>query len=225
MGEVGIVMLVMLGSLAVVGGGILLGRHRRQQRTAALQTAADRRGWAFREQVPFNTIPDLDRFELFRPGRSKKLRNVMTSPPGGPRAVVFDYAYTTGGGNSQRRHRQTVFYTTNEELDLPSFSLRPEHFLHRVAGVFGYQDIDLRSRPTFSHLFLLRGELEGRVRSAFTDTVVDFFERRRGTAAAGTGRELLFWRPGGLAKPEEVGTLIDEGLELANRFASKPPQM
>lgn len=221
----GILSIVLIGSVLAVGGGLLLQRQSGRQRAETLRAVAHGLGWAFRDEVPFSTIPDLDRFELFRPGRAKKLTNLMTSPPDGPRAVVFDYAYTTGGGNSQRRHRQTVFYTTSDELSLPSFSLRPENFFHRVAGVFGYQDIDLRSRPTFSHLFLLRGDNDARVRSAFTDTVVDFFERRRGTAAAGTGRELLFWRPGGLAKPEEVGTLIDEGLDLATRYVPGHPKV
>jgi hypothetical protein len=217
MGALGI---VLIGSVLALGGGLLLRRQSGRQRSETMRTVAHRLGWAFREEVPFSTIPDLDRFELFRPGRNKRLNNLMTSPPDGPRAVVFDYAYTTGGGNSQRRHRQTVFYTTSDALSLPSFSLRPEHFFHRVAGVFGYQDIDLRDRPAFSQLFLLRGDQEERVRTAFAGRVADFFERRPGTCAAGVGRELLFWRPRRRAKPEEVQTLIDDGLDLAARFTA-----
>lgn len=216
----GILGIVLIGSVLALGGGLLFQRQSGRQRTEAMRTVAHGLGWAFREEVPFSTIPDLDRFELFRPGRSKRLSNLMTSPPDGPRAVVFDYAYTTGGGNSQRRHKQTVFYTTSDELSLPSFSLRPEHFFHRVAGVFGYQDIDLRDRPGFSQLFLLRGDQEERVRTAFAGRVADFFERRPGACAAGVGRELLFWRHRKRAKPEEIQTLIDEGVDLAARFTA-----
>lgn len=211
---------VVIGAVLAVGAGLLLKRRSELQRTDAMRDVAHRMGWGFREDVPFDTIPDLDRFELFRPGRQKKLSNLMTSPPGGPRAVVFDYAYTTGGGNSQRRHRQTVLYTTSDELDLPSFSLRPENFFHKVAGVFGYRDIDLDSHPEFSRLFLLRGEQEQRVRTAFNDRVAEFFERRAGSAAAGIGRELLFWRPRRTSRPEEVQGFIGEALELADRFAN-----
>jgi hypothetical protein len=163
-------------------------------------------------------IPDLERFELFRPGRNKKLRNLLTSPAGEPRAVLFEYSYTTSSGRSQQTHRQTVLYATSDELRLPSFSLRPENFLHRIAGAFGYQDIDLDGRPEFSRMFLLRGEHDADVRAAFNDAVAEFFEAHGGMCAAGTGRELLYWRPGRVAKPEELETLIADGFELARRF-------
>jgi hypothetical protein len=217
--------IVILGSLLAFGGGLLLRQQSGQQRTAELRAVAKRRGWGFRDEVPFDTIPDLERFELFRPGRRKELSNLMTSPADGPRFVVFDYAYTTGGGNSQRRHRQTVVYTTHDELSLPSFSLRPEHFFHRVAGAFGYQDIDLDGHPEFSRLFLLRGENEAAVRAGFNDRVAEFLERRPGTCAAGIGRELLYWRAGRRARPEEVDGLVEEGLELAARYVQPHREM
>jgi hypothetical protein len=211
-------------TLALIGGGAALGlvalvRRRTSQRTEALQEMAGRLGWAFQGEVQFSALPDLDRFELFRSGRSKALRNLVTSPSGERRAIVFDYTYVTGGGNSQRRHRQTVFYATRESLDLPSFSLRPESFLHRVAGLVGYQDIDFERRPEFSRLFLLRGEDEAGVRAAFETPVLRFFEQRPGTCAAGVRNELLFWRPGGYASPEEVEALIREGEELADQLS------
>jgi hypothetical protein len=207
-------------TLALIGGGAALGlaalvRRRTSQRTEALQEMARRLGWAFQGGVEFSAVPDLERFELFRSGRSKALSNLVTSPAGARRAIVFDYTYVTGSGNAQRRHRQTVFYATREALDLPSFSLRPESFLHRVAGLVGYQDIDFERRPEFSRLFLLRGENEAGIRAAFDTPVLRFFEQRPGTCAAGIRNELLFWRPGGYASPEEVEALIREGEELA----------
>jgi hypothetical protein len=213
-------LLVLLLAAGAVGGLALVAALRRapQRRTEALGAAAERMGWGFRETVPFKTIPDLDRFELFRQGHSKKLRNLLTSPPGEPRAVVFDYAYTTGAGKSQATHHQTVFYATGERLALPVFSLRPEHFFHRVAGIFGYQDIDLERRPVFSRAFLLRGEDEAAVRTAFTDPVVDFFEQKTRVCAAGTAHELLYWLPGRRLPPEELETFVAEGFELAGRF-------
>ncbi|HSJ05545.1 MAG TPA: hypothetical protein VK936_02510 [Longimicrobiales bacterium] len=213
--------------LAAIGvgtvlGGILLATHiRRRGRAAALREHAAHRGWAYRAEVAFDSLPDLKRFELFRPGRNRKLSNVMTSTPGSPRAVVFDYAYTTGGGNSQRRHHQTVFYTTRDDLSLPPFSLRPEHFLHRVAGAFGYQDIDIDGHPEFSRAFLLRGDDPAAVRSAFNHRVTAFLERRPRTCAAGVGRELLYWRPGRRVGTEELAGFVEEGHEIARRFAGE----
>jgi hypothetical protein len=212
------------GIAASLAVGILVvtAKRREQQRTESVRAVAERLGWGFLEDVPFKSIPDLDRFELFRSGHSKKLKNLMTSPAGGRRAVVFEYAYTTGAGQSQSTHRQTVFYATSDSLDLPSFSLRPEHFFHRVAGAFGYQDIDIERRPEFSRLFLLRGEDEGRVRGMFSDAVAEFFERRPRTCAAGMGRELLHWRTGGRLSAEELERLITDGFGLATLFEAGP---
>jgi carbonic anhydrase len=191
-----------------------------RERVEAIRAVADRLGWAYRQDVSFEAIPKLDRFELFRQGRDRKLRNLLTSPAGEPRAVLFEYTYTTGSGKSQATHRQTVFYATGTDLRVPSFSLRPEHFFHRIGAVFGMQDINLEQRPEFSRMYVLRGEDEDAVRAMFTDPVAGFFERRAGSCAAGVGREVLFWRPGRLLKPEELEAFIGEGMELASRLGA-----
>jgi hypothetical protein len=213
------------GAIAVgglVAAVILSSRQAAQRRTEELTRAAERMGWGFREKVEFSAIPDLERFELFRSGHSKKLRNLATSPAGELRAVLFDYAYTISTGKSSHTRRQTVFYATGSELSLPSFSLRPEHFLHKVGAVFGYQDIDIDGHEYFSSRFLLRGEDEASVRAAFNSEVARFFERHPDSCAAGTGKELLFWRPGRLTKPEELQLFVNEGFELAQRFVQTP---
>lgn len=203
-------------------GGIAWAAHRAQQgRIAALQGAAERMGWGFRDAVPFETIPDLERFELFREGRAKKLTNLMTSPAGDPRGVVFEYTYTTGGGKSQQTHRQTVLYVTSDALRLPVFSLRPQNFLHSIGKMFGYQDIDIERHPTFSEMFVLRGENEFAVRAAFTERPIEFFEQRRGVCAAGTGRELLLWRAGRRVAPDEIEPFVNEAFDLARRFSQQ----
>jgi hypothetical protein len=127
---------------AVAAGGLAVraSRQAKQRRTDELRDLADRLGWSFRDEVPYDALPKLDRFELFRPGRAKKVRNVMTSAAGARRMVLFDYQYETGGGNSHAVHKQTVCYVVDDALDLPAFSLRPENFFHRVGAMFGYQD-------------------------------------------------------------------------------------
>ena len=189
------------------------------KRTQALRAAAETLGWNFRAEVPYETIPNLERFELFGTGRARKLNNLLTSPAGELRAVLFDYSYTTGGGKSQQTHRQTVFYCTSEVLNLPTFSLRPENFFHRFATMLGYQDIDVADRPEFSRLFLLRGEAEAQVLNTFSPAVTEFFERNAGMCSAAKGRELLYWRPGRFARPEELQALIEQGFEAARALA------
>jgi hypothetical protein len=200
-------------------------RHTSQQRTEAIRHAAERLGWGYREEVPLTAVPDLQRFELFRRGSSRKLRHLMTSPPAETRAVVFEYAYTVSSGKSTRTYRQTVFHAAMDTVNLPSFSLRPERFHHRLGSMLGYQDIDLPGHPEFSRMFLLRGEDEGAVRATFHDGVAAFLARRAGMCATGAGRELLYWRPGRRLPPEELPVFIAEGLELAGLVAAGPRVM
>jgi len=219
----------MLPILLAAGAGsiliavIVMVQRADRVRTEAVRATAARMGWAYRDAVPFDTIPKLDRFELFTQGRSRKLTNLMTSPAGEPRAVLFDYTYTTGGGKSQSTHRQTVFYAVSDTMDVPTFSLRPQNFFHSIAKVFGYQDIDLERRPVFSDMFLLRGDDEARVRDAFSGAVAEFFEMHSGVCAAGVGREMLYWRPGKRVGGDDIESFVREGLELAGRFRTPAP--
>ena len=194
---------------------ILRGVRTARERRVALRQAAATLGWTYVEEVSFDAIPDLGRFELFKAGRSQKLNNLMTSPPGDLRAVVFDYSYVTGAGKSQRTNVQTVCYVTSDALDVPGFSLRPENFFHRIAELFGYQDIDFTRRPEFSKLFVLRGDDESRIRAAFDESLLGFFEERPRTCAAGMHGEVLLWRPGAYTPPEGLPGLIRDGDELA----------
>ena len=211
-------LLLILGAGGVVAGVVVLVKRAERERTAALQATAARLGWTWRGEVPSSAIPDLDRFELFTQGRRRTLTNLITSPAGDLRALLFDYAYTTGGGNSQSRHTQTVFYAVSDDLRLPTFSLRPQHFLHGIAKAFGYQDIDLEQRPTFSDMFVLRGDDEAAVRAVFGDAVAGFFESRGGVCAAGTGRELLYWKPDRRVSGADVDAFVKDGMELARRL-------
>jgi hypothetical protein len=206
---------------AAVVAAIVASRRAAQERVNGLRELAAELGWTYLENVDFDAVPNLERFELFTSGRSKKLHNLLTSPAGERRAILFDYRYVTGSGKSTHTHRQTVFYATSDELALPSFSLRPENFLFRFAQLLGYQDIDFPGRPEFSRMFVLRGENEARVRGAFSDGVLGFFEKRPGACAAAIGGELLLWRPGKYATPVEAKALIDEGDALALRFLGR----
>jgi hypothetical protein len=213
-------MLFLGATLGAVVAVIRMSRRSEARRTEEMRAVAERLGWTYRAEVAFDTIPDLDRFELFTQGRGRKLTNVMTSPGGDPRAVLFDYAYVTGGGNSQATHRQTVLYAVGDTLRLPKFSLRPQRFFHALAKAFGYQDIDLERHAAFSGMFLLRGEDVDAVRTAFGDPAVAFFERHEGVCAAGAGRELLFWKPGKRVADMDVERFVQEGLDAARLFSA-----
>lgn len=207
-----------LGIFALVGFVIYLAHLQQKKRTAAMKAVADRMGWGFQEKAPMEVIPDPQRFGLFSEGRNRAIRNFFAGETEGMRAAVFDYSYTVGSGKQQQTWNQTVLYLDAGTLDLPSFSLRPENVFHRIATVFGYQDIDLQSRPEFSRKYLLRGPDEEAVRAAFQDDVMEFYEQRPKCCSEAQGQQLFFWRAGKLAPPEQVPALIGEARDLLARL-------
>ena len=109
-------------------------------------------------------------FSLFNRGSARKMRNVMTTETDVARLSIFDYQYTTGGGESSHTYRQTVVALESEALVLPVFSLRPEGFFHKLGAAIGMQDIDFENHPEFSDSFVLTGGDEQAVRTFLTTT-------------------------------------------------------
>src|ERR1041385_2530021 len=160
---------------------LIYNNKKEKERTKALELTAAQLGWSFSATAPMNMIAGLERFQLFNQGHSKKIKNFMYGQASGVKAAVFDYIYTVGGGKNSHTYFQSVVYLEPANLNLPSFSLRPENFIHKMLGAFGYQDIDFGQRPEFSKKYLLRGQDEQGIRQAFNDQLLSFFETYEGT--------------------------------------------
>jgi hypothetical protein len=133
---------------------------------------------------------------------------------------ILDYQYTTDGEDSQTL-KQTVVSIRSPLLDLPDFSLQPEHFLHKFVQVLGYQDIDFESNPGFSKAFLLRGSDEARIRAVFDDEVLELFERTTGVCVEGDGDRLIYFRSGKRVEPTNIRSFMDEGFKVYMAFRSR----
>ena len=94
--------------------------------------------------------------------------------------TIFDYQYTTGGGNNSQTHRLTVVAMESDGLRVPSFQMWPEGFWSRVGSMFGMQDIDFDDSPEFSEAYVLKGEEEAAVRECFTPERRQFFAENQG---------------------------------------------
>src|SRR4030095_8268744 len=127
----------------------------------------------------------------------------------GMKTALFDYVYVTGHGKHSATHHQSVVYFEPRDLNIPFFSLRPEHILHKVISAFGYQDIDFGNRPTFSSQYLLRGAEEQTIRNTFVDPLLAFYETNEGTCTDGGGNQLFIFRQGHRTPPHEVQSFID----------------
>jgi len=193
-------------------------KRRVRERNQGMEEAARAMAWSWVAEQPLDVIPGLERFPFFGQGHHRSIRNFVAGEKDGVRAAAFDYQFTVGNGKSSSTQRQTVVYLRSTSLALPAFSVRPEHVLHRIGGVFGYQDIDFPDRPEFSRRCLLRGPDEAAVRAAFPEAVTGFFEDEVRWCADGEGEELLLWRSGKLAAPAELPGLVSAGMELLTRL-------
>jgi hypothetical protein len=162
---------------SLVGGILYFTRRYEQQRTLRLEQLADEMSLGFSATGDVSLEVALNGLSLMQRGRSRKMTNLVFGRSGSVELGLFDFQYTTGSGKNRTVHKLSVAAFDSPRLQLPPFELGPENVLHRVAGVFGYQDIDFAGYPTFNKKFLLRGPDEHAIRQAFTEPVVQHFER------------------------------------------------
>ena len=213
--------IVMLGgSIALVGGIILLVRHAAKKRREALVAFATEMGLQFSAVQDEDLLGKMEMFSLFNRGRSRKMRNVMTTETDVARLSIFDYQYTTGGGESSRTYRQTVVALESEALVLPAFSLRPEGFLHKIGAAIGMQDIDFENHPEFSDSFVLTGGDEQAVRSFFDDNLLDHFVQQKGSCVEGASGMFIYFRSG-QRKPGDIREFMNQGYMMYSAFIDR----
>jgi hypothetical protein len=160
----------------------------------------------------------LKHLHLFSQGHSRKITNVLMGKAGALDVAVFEYAYTTGGGQHSQRWRQTVILFESDGMDLPKFTLRPENVFHKIGQVFGYKDIDFDSHPEFSKRYLLRGENEEAVRATFGTQARSFYESDLKLSTEAAGPQLIHYRSGKKVAPDEISEFIKQGVRVLTLF-------
>ncbi len=194
--------------------GIIATRIYERKRTERFEQVAEQLGLPFFKEGDPQLVEALGALHLFSQGRAKRLYNMIHGETEDVDLAVFDYKYTIGSGKSTHTHSQTVVYIHCQDLDLPKFALRPQHFFHRIGKIFGYQDIDFETHPTFSGRYILQGDEETRIREVFRDELLAFFEGLHGVSAEASGGRLVYYRAGKRINPDEVRTLMEEGFRL-----------
>ena len=220
-----LIIVIFIAFFALLMGGLIVAtivaRKREQERTRQMLNVASLLGWQFSEAAGLNWIPNLETFALFYQGHSKQIKNAMYGEIDGVKAAIFDYYYVLGQGKHRSTFNQSVVYFEPHNLNLPPFSLRPEHTLHKIISAFGYQDIDFGNRPDFSSKYLLRGPDEQAVRSTFTDALLGFYELNEGTSTDGGGNQLFMFRQNQRPAPHETQAFLNLALQLQRLFASR----
>lgn len=122
-----------------------------QARKEALFLLAQRLGMTF-EPLDTQSIPDLyDYFDCLSRGDSREASNLLIGKIDSFDLRAFDYKYCTGSGKSRQTHKLGVV-VVDTDVCFHSLLIRSEGFFDRVAGAFGFDDIDFES-DEFSRRF------------------------------------------------------------------------
>lgn len=206
--------LIIGGITAVVAIIIIVVWYCEKKRTEALKAVASSLNFSFSKKGSDSLTASLNQFHLFSQGHSKKVSNVMNGRAGDIDVTIMGYRYTTGSGKHSHTWRQTVILFQSSLLRLPSFTLRPESLFHKIGSVFGYQDIDFDSHPTFSKQYLLRGTDAEAVWNIFTDGLLAYYDERKGLSTEGDGDKLVFYRAGKRVPPQNIRSFLEEGFGI-----------
>ena len=160
----------------------------------------------------------LKTFYLFSKGWSRKIKNLMEGEANKVELAIFDYQYTTHGGQHPQTHRQSLLFIRSPKLNLPDFSLRPENVFHKIGSAFGDKDIDFETHPIFSKSYLLRGDNEAAIRGLFNNELLNFIQSQQKISIEGSSDQLIFYRHKNRVKPEEVESFMEEGFQVFDQF-------
>jgi len=155
-------------------------------------------------------------FRLMKMGSSRTVYNIFDGASEHFNMKMFDYQYNVGGGKSSSTYNQTVMLIEFNQLELPTFKMKPENFFHRVSNAFGMQDIDFEDYPEFSKQYLLQGQNEAAIRQVFNAELLLFFTVHKGLCLETDNNKLLIYRHGKRISPEEIRSFLEKNLALAN---------
>jgi len=217
---------VVVGIVAAVIGLVAAGSfaavRAEKRRVEEVRTVAGAMGFTFQELAPADAlISSLGSLPLFDRGHSRRSLYALDGEIAGTPVVLMDYRYVTGSGKNHQIHTQTVAVFTRLGRGLPELELCPEHILHRIGQVFGYQDIDFDTNEEFSRQYLLRGPDESAIRAAFGPEVLAFLAGQPGWSVQAREGRLAVFREGKRAKPPTLPAFLADALRVAGTLSPR----
>jgi hypothetical protein len=210
--------LLMSAAVLLIGGPIAFFYHQVRHRSRGMRQAGAELGLSPLPDCPAEAVEELTQFHLFSEGRHRKVSNRMRGAAGGVDVELFDYEYTYGSEESLESPKQTVLCFRVPGLELPRFTLRPKKLRHKVASLFGYQDLAIPGHAEFARNYLLRGPDEAAVRGLFYEGLVAYYDSHPGLSTEGCGDLLVYYRAAKLVEPGALGAFLDEGLRMLELF-------
>jgi hypothetical protein len=163
--EPGLIVLLGILGIAVIGAIAYFSWLAEKKRREALFALAVSLGCEYSIEDPLNIPSLLSNIKLFTQGHSREAKNVIRGKVAGRDVLAFDFKYETtetstdSKGHTTTRDVDHWFSACLHPLEcpLPYLMIRPEGFLDKVAGFFGFEDIDFES-DEFSRKFQVKSD-------------------------------------------------------------------
>jgi hypothetical protein len=149
--------------LAVIAVAAYFAWQAQKKRREALAAVAARLGWRFDSRRDRDHDDEYAHFEIYRRGHSRAAYNTLTGEVeiGGRRCPAkmgdFMYKITTSTGKSThtKTYRFSYLILHLAYVGIPDLLIRREGVLDKIAGAFGFDDIDFESAE-FSRRFCVK---------------------------------------------------------------------
>ena len=217
--------LVIGGIIAAVGAIIVYARHAAKKRREAIIEHAEVMGLTFFPDGDPNLLERLSLFKLFNQGHGRKMMNLIQGDSGEVKIAIFDYQYTTGGGKNQQTHLQSIVALQSYKLLCPDFTMRPERMFDKLGAVLGLQDIDFKSNPAFSTMYLLKGDDEQQIRDFFDDGILSVMEKKQKLCVEAVPKKMIVYYANRPPRADQLKSLFAEALEIYSVFDERAKSM
>ena len=203
-----------VGSFIVIAVvAISVGNRAKQRRRLALSDMARELGFNFSADAGVGILADHAHLRLFNQGQSRTVFNLLDGRFGGHDVAVFDYSFVTGSGKNRSTHYQTIV-SIHSLRSLPLFELRPEHILHKIGQLFGYQDIDFETHPDFSKRYLVRGQDEKAVRHTLGYMALSTIESLHHVTIEGGADRFIFFECEAQQQPDAIRRMLTDAIRV-----------
>jgi len=200
----------------------------KKKRQEAFRALATRLGCRYYIEDPFGLSARYEgHFPTLKQGSRRYAYNVIDGLLDGRRMHLFDHHHETystdSKGNRTTHHHHRTFLCLEHDADLGRLEVRPENFLDRVGGFFGFDDIDFESEE-FSRKYHVKADERKLAYDVFHPKMIEFF-LHLGDFKVTTSRNLALFRRGSnrmsMEQIERTMLEADGFLDLLPRYLRK----
>ncbi len=172
--------------------------------------------WSFKTNSVFE-VPSLKDFPFFRTKSIDHAYNVFKGKYNDIPLRLMDLEFFEGEFIARENHKHTIMLIETP-WEMPKFRLDKEGVMDRIAGMAGFQDINIDGHEDFSHRFLLRGEDEKAIIKFFSDDLILFFESHPYYHIESNGKSLIIFKGQRVSTIREVKALASFGKSLTDEL-------